>query len=81
MDETEAQTVVKDAITRVVPGADLTALDPHTPFRDALEFDSLDFLSFVETLSERTAVRIEEEDYPQLTTLHDATRFLVARAR
>jgi acyl carrier protein len=81
MNETEARTVVEDAITRVVPGADPAGLDPHTPFRDALEFDSLDFLSFVETLSERAGVRIDEEDYPQLTALQDATEFLVTRAR
>ncbi|WP_112467449.1 acyl carrier protein [Streptomyces triticisoli] len=81
MDETEARTVVEEALTRAVPGADLTGLAPDTPFRDALELDSLDFLSFVETLSERTGLRIDEEDYPRLTALHDATEFLVARAR
>ncbi|MFE9171735.1 acyl carrier protein [Streptomyces kebangsaanensis] len=80
MDETEARTAVEEAITRVVPGADLTGLEPDTPFRDALELDSLDFLSFVETLSERTGLRIDEEDYPRLTALRDATEFLVARA-
>ncbi len=46
-----------------------------------LELDSLDFLSLVESLSERTGIRIDEEDYPELTTLADATRFLVGRSR
>jgi acyl carrier protein len=46
-----------------------------------LELDSLDFLSLVELLSERTGVRIDEEDYPELTTLSDATRFLVTRSK
>ncbi|WP_055491322.1 acyl carrier protein [Streptomyces sp. TP-A0356] len=79
MDRSEARTVVEEAITQVVPGADLTRLDLDAPFRDALEFDSLDFLSFVEILSERTGLRIDEEDYPQLTTLRDTTEFLVVR--
>ncbi|MEU6371277.1 acyl carrier protein [Streptomyces sp. NPDC046931] len=79
MDRSEAQTAVEEAITRVVPGADLTHLDPDAAFRDALEFDSLDFLSFVEILSERTGLRTDEEDHPRLTTLNDSIDFLVAR--
>ncbi|MGW9031180.1 acyl carrier protein [Streptomyces sp. NPDC055722] len=79
MDRSEAMTVVEEAITRVVPGADVTHLDPDAPFRDALEFDSLDFLSFVELLSERTGLGIGEDDYLQLTTLNASTAFLVSR--
>lgn len=80
MDRSEAETLVKEAIIRVVPGADLSRLRPEDPFRDALEFDSLDFLNFVEILSERSGLRIDEEDYPRLTTLRNAGEFLVARA-
>jgi hypothetical protein len=32
-------------------------------------------------LSERTGIRIDEEDYPELTTLSDTTRFLVGRSK
>ncbi|MHB6904433.1 hypothetical protein [Streptomyces sp. CB02959] len=42
--------------------------------------DSLDFLSFVEILSERTGIRIDDEDTPCLTTFAGSTRFLLARA-
>ncbi|WP_406252111.1 acyl carrier protein [Streptomyces atratus] len=76
-----ALTVVKESITRIVPDADFTQVEPDDRFRDVLELDSLDFLSLVELLSERTGVRIDEEDYPELTTLSDATRFLVARSK
>ncbi|MEV5955348.1 acyl carrier protein [Streptomyces sp. NPDC051987] len=79
--DAEAMTVVKESITRIVPDADFTLVQPDDRFRDVLEFDSLDFLSFVELLSERTGVRIDEEDYPELATLSDATRFLVGRSR
>ncbi|MFJ1733433.1 acyl carrier protein [Streptomyces sp. NPDC088254] len=81
MKRTEALDIVKESITRVIPDADFTALGPDDPFRDALEMDSLDFLSFVETLSERTGVRIDDEDTPQLTTLSASTDFLVARSK
>jgi acyl carrier protein len=81
VNRTEALDIVKESISRVIPDADFTALGPDDPFRDALEMDSLDFLSFVETLSERTGIRIDDEDTPQLTTLSASTDFLVARTK
>ncbi|KAB1990471.1 acyl carrier protein [Streptomyces triticiradicis] len=77
--EEEALTAVRDSITQIVPDADFTRVEPDDRFRDVLEFDSLDFLGLVEQLAERTEVRIDEEDYPELTTLADAARFLVGR--
>ncbi|MCX4458930.1 acyl carrier protein [Streptomyces sp. NBC_01340] len=79
MNRTEALDVVKESIARVIPDADFDTLGPDDAFREALEMDSLDFLSFIETLSERTGVRIEDEDTPQLTTLSAGADFLVAR--
>ena len=38
--------------------------------------DSLDFLRFVEILSEQTGRQIAEDDYPQLATLAGAAKFL-----
>ena len=79
--DAEATAVIKESITRIVPDADFSLVRPDDRFRDVLELDSLDFLSLVELLSERTGVRIDEEDYPELTTLADATRFLVGRSQ
>ena len=79
MNRTDALAMVRDSISRVVPDADVAALRPDDAFRDALEMDSLDFLSFVEVLSERSGVRIEDEDTPRLATLSASADFLVAR--
>ncbi|MGW7363502.1 acyl carrier protein [Streptomyces sp. NPDC054841] len=81
MNRAEALDAVKESIAGIVPDADFATLGPDDSFRDALEMDSLDFLGFVETLSERTGVRIEDEDTPQLTTLSSSADFLVARTR
>ncbi|MFE7607005.1 acyl carrier protein [Streptomyces celluloflavus] len=81
MNRDEALNVVRDAIEEAVPGADLSTLRPDGLFRDTLEMDSLDFLSFVEILSGRTGIRIDDEDTPRLTTLDSCTRFLVERAQ
>ncbi|MFF3517913.1 acyl carrier protein [Streptomyces sp. NPDC002573] len=79
MNRTDALDVVKESIDYVVPDADLDTLGPDDAFRDALEMDSLDFLSFIETLSKRTGIRIDDEDTPQLTTLSGCADFLIAR--
>ncbi|MCX4585733.1 acyl carrier protein [Streptomyces sp. NBC_01481] len=81
MNRTEALNVVKDSIAHVIPDADFAALGPDERFRDALEMDSLDFLSFVETLGARTGIRIDDEDTPHLTTLSGSADFLVARTK
>lgn len=74
-----ALSVIKESLTQIVPDADFASVGPDDNVRDALEPDSLDVLSLVELLSERTGVRIDEDDYPELTTLSGATRFLVDR--
>ncbi len=48
--------------------------------RDEFELDSLDFLSFVEQLSTRAQVRIDESDYPALATLGSSAAFVADRA-
>ncbi|TQK49984.1 phosphopantetheine binding protein [Streptomyces sp. SLBN-118] len=79
MNRTEALDVVKESIARVIPDADFGALGPDDAFRDVLEMDSLDFLSFVETLGERTGIRIDDEDTVFFTTLSGSAGFLVDR--
>lgn len=74
-----ARQAVESALLRIVPDADLGELDDDAPLRRELELDSLDFLSFVELLSSSTGVRIEEADYPQLTTLASTTAYVAAR--
>ncbi|MES4891607.1 acyl carrier protein [Streptomyces sp. NPDC096012] len=79
LNNAEALSAIKEAIIQIIPDADFTLVRPDDKFRDVLELDSLDFLSLVELLSERTGARIDEEDYPELTTLSAASRFLVDR--
>lgn len=74
----DALDMVRESVSSVIPDADVAALGPDDLFRDVLEMDSLDFLSFVEVLSERSGVRIEDEDTSRLTTLSGSADFLVA---
>jgi acyl carrier protein len=72
----QARHAIGESLGRVAPDADIESLAPDADLRDTLELDSLDFLRFVEQLSERTGRRIEEDDYPQLATLASAIKFL-----
>lgn len=76
MSTDEADRHVRNALAQVVPGVDLDSLGPKDSLRDLLEMDSLDFLAFVEQLSAETHVRIDEDDYPKLTTLDSCLAFL-----
>lgn len=76
----QARELVERALVQVAPDADLTALASDADFRDILELDSLDFLSFVEALSDISGYRIEEDDYPAFSSVAGGARFLAAHA-
>ncbi len=76
MTRDEALEAVRASLLGVVPDADLDSLGEDEDVRDALELDSLDFLAVVEVLSQRSGVRIDEDDYPALRSLGGAVAFL-----
>lgn len=69
LDRHQARTAVTGALHEIVPDADVATLGDDVPFRDELELDSLDFLSFVELLSAACDVRIDEDDYRRASTI------------
>ncbi len=75
----QAREQIGFAVKRAAPGSDIDAIDPDADLRDELDLDSLDFLQFVEILSETSGHRIEEDDYTKLGTLNSSIRFLAAR--
>jgi len=81
MTPAQAEIAVKEALRQVTPGADTGSVAADADLRDTFELDSLDFLRFVEILSERSGERIDEDDYPQLVTMASAVKFLTGRAR
>lgn len=64
---------VKDTVLHVLgeiaPEADLAGLKLDVSFRDQLDLDSMDFLTFVIRLHETFGVDIPESDYPKYATL------------
>ena len=75
----QARHAIEESLVQVAPDADLGSLGPDADLRDILELDSLDFLNFIEALSERVGRRIDEDDYPHLATMASAVKFLASR--
>lgn len=75
-----AHAVIRSALRGFATEAELESLGPDENLREALELDSLDFLTFVERLSSSLGTRIEEDDYAKLSTLDSTTAFLMARS-
>ena len=76
----QADALVVTAVRRIVPDADFTGLSPDADLRRTFELDSLDFLGFVELLVKETGIRIDEDDYPDLTTMASCRRLLTSRS-
>ena len=74
--DTEARTLVAEAVRRIVPDADLDAIGDDVPLRKEFELDSLDFLTFAETLSQRSGIEVTENDYEQLVTMRTCVDFM-----
>ena len=71
---------ILDVLAGVAPEAATRRLDPETNFRDQLDFDSVDFLTFALRLSEELQVEIPETDYPRLSSLVGCLSYLESRA-
>jgi len=72
----QARLLIEEALAQIAPDVDIGTLTPDTDIRDDLGLDSLDFLRFVEILSERTGTQVAEDDYPHLATLASAVKWL-----
>ena len=79
MTSEEIRKTVIEALTRIAPEVDPSAIESGASFRDQLDLDSMDFLNFVLAVHDRLGVEIPEADYPHLSTLDGAVAYLAAR--
>jgi acyl carrier protein len=76
---TDARDTVLELLAQIAPEADLATLPDDADLREAVDLDSLDFLTLVERLAERTGVDVPENDYPEVRTLGGLTGYVVRR--
>lgn len=79
MTATEIESAVKDALHRIAPEADLSALDANADLRETLDIDSFDFLNLLVALHARFGVDIPESEYGRVRTLRGLASYLAAK--
>jgi acyl carrier protein len=77
MNHDEATGAVAASLRRIAPEVDPDEVDHDRPMAEELELDSMDFLSLLAELHERTGVQVPESDYPQVQTLSALVAYLV----
>ena len=76
----EIRATVLGVLRRIAPEVDPAAIDPSVEWRDQLDVDSVDLLSFVIGIHEALGIDIPEADYPKLATLERCIDYLAARS-
>jgi acyl carrier protein len=79
MNPDQARTAIAEALYAIAPDIEFDDLDPNDGLRRQADLDSLDFLSFVEELTQRTGVQLTEDDYPALDSISGAVKLLTTR--
>ncbi|MDD2920142.1 acyl carrier protein [Rhodoferax sp.] len=74
--ETLSATVMT-LLRAIAPELEPGALDFARPMRSQVDLDSMDWLNFLVSLSERFGVVISEADYARLVTFNDVLDYLV----
>jgi acyl carrier protein len=81
MSDIDIPTVVREELNNIAPEIDLATVDPTADLREALDIDSMDFLNFITAIHHRLGVDVLELDYPKLTTLAGAMKYLEAKLK
>jgi len=68
--------VLREALRRVAPEVDLDDADHDADLLEELDLDSMDFLTLVGELHERTGTDIPEEHYSQLDSVTGVLDYL-----
>lgn len=81
MNEDELRRILLGALTEIAPEVEADAIDPATDLDEQLDIDSMDFLSLIVAVNQRTGIEVPERDYPKLSTLDGAVAYLQAAQR
>jgi acyl carrier protein len=79
MTQPDIRAVVQEELSNIAPEINLSAINPTADLREALDIDSMDFLNFVTAVHHRLGVDVPELDYPKLTTLDGAVKYLESK--
>lgn len=81
MTDIDIRKAVQEELNNIAPEADLTSVDPAADLREAIDIDSMDFLTFITAIHHRLGIDIPEIDYPKLVTLDGAVKYITAHLK
>ena len=81
MSDIDIRKVVQEELNNIAPEADLASVDPAVDLREAIDIDSMDFLTFITAVHHRLGIDIPEIDYPKLVTLDGAVKYITAHLK
>lgn len=78
MTKDKAAALLAATLHEIAPDADLGAIDPDLPIQEVANIDSVDFLTLVAAVHDRTGIEIPVRDYPKLATPELFVSYLVS---
>jgi len=81
MSDIDIRKVVQEELNNIAPEADLASVNPAADLREAIDIDSMDFLTFITAIHHRLGIDIPEIDYPKLVTLDGAVTYIAAHLK
>ena len=78
MTDSDIRKVVQEELNNIAPEFDMASVDPTADLREAIDIDSMDFLTLITAIHHRLDINIPEIDYPKLITLNGAVAYIMA---
>ncbi len=78
MTRDEATALLAATLREVAPDVDLGAIDPDQPLQEVADIDSMDFLTLMTAIHDRTGIEIPFRDYPRLATFRLFVSYLMS---
>lgn len=69
MNAEDARNLLERLLHQIAPEVDLDSIDPEEELGDAVDLDSMDFLTLMTALADETGIDVPERDYPSLSTV------------
>ena len=76
----DLRSTVLEALVEVAPEIDPATVEGDVPLQEQLDLDSMDFLTFLQIVAERTDVEVREEDAAGVATLDGCVAYVAERA-
>ncbi len=81
MSDTDIRKAIEEELNNIAPEVDMGSVDPAADLREAIDIDSMDFLTFITAIHHRLGIDIPEIDYPKLVTLDGAVAYITAHLK